>query len=141
MVNDLDDRTEGSRLSGKAKTGGVMHQIPPLPIGMEVGRVPLDNEQISQGSTHNPGLFLDFARFTSDAWVHFQHLQAEILRERCPEHVLTHNLMGLFKPFCCKIICNFFAAPLASASQNEELISRIILCDMFKTFPNVLING
>jgi beta-galactosidase len=48
------------------------------------------------GSVHNPGLFLDFARFTSESWVQYQHLQVQILRELCPQHLITHNLMGLF---------------------------------------------
>ena len=48
------------------------------------------------GSAHNPGLYLDFARFTSDSWVRYQRLQGSILRERCPQHQITHNLMGLF---------------------------------------------
>lgn len=45
---------------------------------------------------HNPTLSLDFARFTSEMWVRYQHLQACILREKCPQHRLTHNCMGLF---------------------------------------------
>jgi beta-galactosidase len=48
------------------------------------------------GSVHNPALFLDFARFTSENWVQYQHLQVQILRELCPQHLITHNLMGLF---------------------------------------------
>ncbi len=48
------------------------------------------------GSVHNPGLYLDFARFTSESWVQYQHLQVQTLREVCPQHLLTHNLMGLF---------------------------------------------
>lgn len=58
--------------------------------------VPFHNEQNAQGSAHNPGLALDFARFTSDSWVRYQQIHIDILRERCPEHVVTHNLMGLF---------------------------------------------
>jgi beta-galactosidase len=60
--------------------------------------VPLHNEQTSMGSAHNPSLYLDFTRFTSETWVRYQHLQVEILRELCPRHLLTHNMMGLF-PF------------------------------------------
>ncbi len=39
----------------------------------------------------NPGLDLDFRRFTSDAVVHFQQQQMDILRELCPDHFITHN--------------------------------------------------
>jgi beta-galactosidase len=53
--------------------------------------VPLRNVR-----AHNPALFLDFARFTSEMWVRYQKLQARILREKCPQHQLTHNCMGLF---------------------------------------------
>jgi beta-galactosidase len=47
-------------------------------------------------STHNPGLCLDFQRFFSWLNVRFQHDQVRILRELCPNHFVTHNLMGLF---------------------------------------------
>lgn len=43
---------------------------------------------------HNPGLLLDFARFSSDSYCSFQALQTKIIREHCPEHWVTHNLMG-----------------------------------------------
>jgi beta-galactosidase len=46
------------------------------------------------GGSPNPGLALDFARFSSDAYVAFQASQAAILRETCPHHFLTHNFMG-----------------------------------------------
>src|SRR6266567_4588860 len=36
------------------------------------------------------------ARFTSDTWVRYQQLQVRILRDLCPHHLITHNLMGLF---------------------------------------------
>src|SRR5260370_3344915 len=50
----------------------------------------------SPGSAHNPSLYLDFARFTSESWVQYQQLQMQILRDLCPQHLITHNLMGLF---------------------------------------------
>lgn len=53
--------------------------------------VPIRNVRV-----HNPALVLDYARFTSEMWVRYQHLQVRILREKCPEHQLTHNCMGLF---------------------------------------------
>jgi beta-galactosidase len=60
--------------------------------------VPLRNTQPGQGSAHNPSLYLDFARFSSENWVRYQDLHLTILRKICPHHTLTHNLMGLF-PF------------------------------------------
>jgi beta-galactosidase len=53
--------------------------------------VPLRNVR-----AHNPALLLDFARFTSEMWVRYQQFQVHILREKCPQHQLTHNCMGLF---------------------------------------------
>ncbi len=43
---------------------------------------------------HNPGLALDYRRFMSDTYCAFQKLQIDILREHCPQHFITHNLMG-----------------------------------------------
>jgi beta-galactosidase len=43
----------------------------------------------------NPGLALDFRRFTSDSLIDFLRLQAAILRARVPaRQQITHNLMG-----------------------------------------------
>lgn len=43
---------------------------------------------------HNPGLLLDFRRFSSGAWVRFQKRQIDILRPRIgPERFITHNFM------------------------------------------------
>ena len=53
-----------------------------IPVPLETGGVP------------NPGLALDFARFTSDVNVAFQQEHVDILREVCPKHFVTHNLMG-----------------------------------------------
>ena len=44
--------------------------------------------------SHNPGLALDYYRCLSDAYVAFQREQVEILRQQCPHHFITHNLMG-----------------------------------------------
>ena len=49
---------------------------------------------LSTAPSHNPGLALDFKRFASDVYVKYQRLQLGILRERCPEHFVTHNFMG-----------------------------------------------
>lgn len=49
---------------------------------------------LTTGGSPNPGLALDFYRFSSDSYVAFQQLQIAILRARCPGHFITHNLMG-----------------------------------------------
>jgi beta-galactosidase len=47
----------------------------------------------------NPGLALDFRRFSSDSLIDFLRLQAGSLRERCsPQQRITHNLMGFQYP-------------------------------------------
>ena len=53
-------------------------------------RLPLS----TSGSPPNPSLALDFRRFVSDSYVSFQQEQIDILRSKCPEHFITHNLMG-----------------------------------------------
>ena len=45
---------------------------------------------------HNPSACLDWQRFISTLNVRFQRDQVRILREVCPDHFVTHNLMGLF---------------------------------------------
>lgn len=47
-------------------------------------------------NSHNPSLLLDWRRFCSDLIVDFQKLQADILREECPNQFITHNFMGFF---------------------------------------------
>ncbi|WP_433753058.1 beta-galactosidase [Paenibacillus amylolyticus] len=42
-------------------------------------------------SFQNPSFLLDYSRFQSDSIVDFQHIQVEIIRRNCPEHVVTHN--------------------------------------------------
>jgi beta-galactosidase len=49
---------------------------------------------LSTGGSPNPGLALDYARFASDSYVEYQQMQLDLLRARCPQHLLTHNLMG-----------------------------------------------
>lgn len=53
-----------------------------IPVPLETGGVP------------NPGLDLDYRRFMSDIYVSFQQEQVDILRQICPQHLITHNLMG-----------------------------------------------
>ncbi len=49
---------------------------------------------LETGASHNPGLALDFARFSSDGYVSFQAEQIKLIRAACPAHFITHNLMG-----------------------------------------------
>lgn len=49
---------------------------------------------LTTGGSPNPSLALDFYRFSSDSYVTYQQLQIDILRELCPGHFITHNLMG-----------------------------------------------
>ncbi len=44
----------------------------------------------------NPGLLLDWQRFSSWLNVRFQRDQVLILRRLCPRHFVTHNFMGTF---------------------------------------------
>lgn len=44
---------------------------------------------------HNPGLMLDFYRFSSDSVVDYQQLQLDVLRQHT-EKPITHNMMGHF---------------------------------------------
>jgi beta-galactosidase len=58
-----------------------------------------DWEQISLplstlGAPPNPSLALDFKRFVSCAYERFQQEQIDILRATCPNHFITHDLMG-----------------------------------------------
>ncbi|HZD57277.1 MAG TPA: beta-galactosidase, partial [Anaerolineales bacterium] len=49
---------------------------------------------LQSGGSPNPGLALDFYRFSSDSYRAFQQVQVEIIRQNCPSHFVTHNLMG-----------------------------------------------
>jgi beta-galactosidase len=49
---------------------------------------------LTTGGSPNPGLALDFFRFSSDSYVAYQQMQVDILREKCPNHSITHNFMG-----------------------------------------------
>jgi beta-galactosidase len=48
---------------------------------------------------HNPALLLDWHRFCSDTLVAFTRMQAEVLREICPQHPVTVNLRALQRRF------------------------------------------
>jgi beta-galactosidase len=49
---------------------------------------------LTTGNSPNPGLALDFFRFSSDSYVSYQQIQIDVLRETCPQHFITHNFMG-----------------------------------------------
>ena len=48
---------------------------------------------------HNSALLLDWHRFCSDAIIAFARMQAEVLREICPQHPVTVNLRALHRKF------------------------------------------
>jgi len=50
---------------------------------------------VDEGS-HNPSACLDWRRHQSWLNVRFQREQVKIIRELCPRHFVTHNLMGLY---------------------------------------------
>lgn len=45
--------------------------------------------------SHNPSLDLEYRRFSSDSWVNYQKMQADIIR-KYSNKPLTHNFMGHF---------------------------------------------
>lgn len=50
----------------------------------------------SSRAERNPSHILDFQRFSSDVWRDYHAQQIAILRQHCPDHFVTHNLMGFF---------------------------------------------
>ncbi|MGH7976558.1 MAG: beta-galactosidase, partial [Limisphaerales bacterium] len=48
---------------------------------------------------HNPALLLDWHRFSSDTMVQFVRMQAELLRELCPEHPVTVTMRAFLRKF------------------------------------------
>ena len=57
---------------------------------------PRDTADRTGNDGQNPGLVLDFYRFSSDAQIAFQREQIELIRRFSPGRTITHNLMGLF---------------------------------------------
>ena len=57
----------------------------------EWSQIPLP---VATGGVPNPGLELDFKRFSSASYVGFQQEQIDILRAVCPKQFITHNFMG-----------------------------------------------
>ncbi len=58
--------------------------------------VPRDTPDRTANDGANPGLVLDFYRFSSDVQIAFQREQIELIRQNSPGRLITHNLMGLF---------------------------------------------
>ncbi len=57
---------------------------------------PMDTADCTGNDGQNPGLVLDYYRFSSEVQVAFHCEQAEIIRRNSPGRIVTHNLMGLF---------------------------------------------
>ncbi len=57
---------------------------------------PMDTADRTANDGQNPGLVLDFYRFSSDVQVEMNREQVEIIRRHSPGRPITHNLMGLF---------------------------------------------
>jgi len=49
---------------------------------------------LTTARSHNPGLGLDYRRFMSDTYRDYQKFQIDIIRQHCPNHFITHNMMG-----------------------------------------------
>ncbi len=58
------------------------------------GEITIPGDRIGQWASSNPSASLDWKRFTSWLNVRFQADQIKIIREICPHHFVTHNLMG-----------------------------------------------
>jgi len=57
---------------------------------------PMDTADRTANDGQNPGLVVDFYRFSSDVQIEINREQAEIIRRNSPARPVTHNLMGLF---------------------------------------------
>lgn len=60
--------------------------------------LPRDTADQTANGGQNPGLLLDFYRFSSDVQVRFQREQLELIRRHSPGRPVTHNLMPSFYP-------------------------------------------
>lgn len=58
--------------------------------------VPRDTADRADGGGQNPGLVLDFYRFSSDVQVDFQRELIGMIRQFSPGRPITHNFMGTF---------------------------------------------
>ncbi|MHC4719480.1 MAG: beta-galactosidase [Planctomycetota bacterium] len=58
------------------------------------GEITIPDDRRAQWAISNPSACLDWQRFTSWLNVRFQKDQIDIIREVCPQHFITHNLMS-----------------------------------------------
>jgi beta-galactosidase len=58
------------------------------------GEITIPDSRTGDWAISNPSASLDWNRFTSWLNVRFQADQIKIIREICPQHFVTHNLMG-----------------------------------------------
>jgi len=58
------------------------------------GEITIPDDRTASWAISNPSACLDWQRFTSWLNVRFQKDQIDIIREICPHHFVTHNLMG-----------------------------------------------
>jgi beta-galactosidase len=87
--SSLDELNERWGTAFWSQTYSSWRQIP-LPA---LGPVPLPHGFLAQSP--NPGLALDFRRFSSESMIRYLELQARVLRSRCaPRQRITSNLMG-----------------------------------------------
>lgn len=56
--------------------------------------ITIPDQRVGQWAISNPSACLDWQRFTSHLNIRFQADQIKIIREICPNHFVTHNLMG-----------------------------------------------
>ncbi len=65
-------------------------------------QIPLPSASAAERS---PSHLLDFYRFSSDTWRDYHEMEIEILRKHCPDHFVTHNLMGFFPELNAYELC------------------------------------
>ena len=96
---------ELNRRWGTAFWGQVYDRWDEIPLPLDAGSAP------------NPGLALDYYRFSSAAYREYQQLQISLLRHFCPDVPILHNFQGGFD----QEELNFFelAQPLDVAAWNN----------------------
>lgn len=58
------------------------------------GQITIPDQRAGRWASSNPSACLDWQRFTSWLNIRFQKDQVDIIREICPHHFVTHNMMG-----------------------------------------------
>jgi beta-galactosidase len=61
------------------------------------GEITIPDKRVGEWASSNPSACLDWQRFTSWLNIRFQKDQVNIIREICPHHFVTHNLMPFHK--------------------------------------------